>query len=398
MLLDTLIFDPSSCGFPRPRLPLLPIGFDGIAFAAPSAWAPTAHFRHFSRGRYALREAYRLAGIGPGSTLLAPAYHCRTMLDPALALGADVALYPLRSDLSPDLAALDALADSAPIPVRALLATHFFGLPRDFAALADWCAARRITLIEDASHAFFTEQHRPAGIGAYGAFVVSSPYKFLPSPDGGLLYAPEAGRLHDIVPRAPSWRDELAGIASFWQKAHSASRCDLAMLEAELTANAANPSPLASERHEFAGPSSDYRPEHAGRASLRLSRLLYRHPDIAAIASSRRKNYRRWTTATMNLPYCRPLYPELPDDCIPYMFPLLIEHPETHFYWLKRLGVPIWRWDSMAASTCPTATHYRLHLLHLPCHQSLNESKMDWIISALTKVGAGRTALLQACQ
>lgn len=391
MTLDTLIFDASPCGFPRPRAPLLPVGLDGIGFTSKPSWALVDHFRHFARGRYALREAFRLAGIGPGTTLLAPSYHCRTMLDPALALGGEVRLYPLQSDLTPDLAALDALADRTP-PAKALLATHFFGLPRDFATLAAWCAARGITLIEDASHAFFTEYQRPACIGGFGAFVVGSPYKFLPSPDGGLLYARDAGRLSGIAPKAPTWRDELRGLLHLWQKARRPTRCELATLDAELADIAAHPPTPAIERRETAGPSPDYRLEHEGLASLRCSRRFYRHADIPQIAACRRARYRQWAQATMNLPYFRPLYAELPENCIPYMFPLLIDHPDPHFYWLKRLGLPIYRWDSLAVSTCPTANHYRLHLLHLPCHQSLTDDEMDWMIAVVRKIGAGGMA------
>jgi dTDP-4-amino-4,6-dideoxygalactose transaminase len=57
-----------------------------------------------------------------------------------------------------------------------------------------------------------------------------------------------------------------------------------------------------------------------------------------------------------------------------------------HFYWLKQLAVPVWRWDEMAVSPCPVARDYRLHLLHLPCHQSLSDDEMDWMLAALGKV------------
>jgi dTDP-4-amino-4,6-dideoxygalactose transaminase len=67
------------------------------------------------------------------------------------------------------------------------------------------------------------------------------------------------------------------------------------------------------------------------------------------------------------------------------MFPLHIDQPTPHFYWLKHLGLPVWRWDEMAVSNCPVAQDYRLHLLHLPCHQSLTTDQMDWMISALQK-------------
>lgn len=391
MPLDTLIFDPSPCGFPRPRVPLLPVGLDGIGFGSGRPWAPAAHFRHFTRGRYALREAYRLAGIGPGSALLAPAYHCRTMLDPALALGGEIMLYPLSPDLAPDLAAIAALAHRSPVPVKALLATHFFGLPQDFAALAAWCAARGIALVEDCSHAFVTETHRPAGIGLHGEFVVSSPYKFLPLPDGGLLYARDAARLAGLNPAAPPWPDELRGLARQYAKT-AEQRRQRRVLDA-------SPAPLptpftpAIDRRETTGLSPDYHPAEEQRAALRLSRWLGRHADHAAVARQRRENYQRWSAATRDLPHCRPLFPDLPADAIPYMFPLRIDAPATQFHALKHRGLPIWRWDSIAASSCPTAHDYRLHLLHLPCHPSLSNAELDWMIATVQKVGAKLDAI-----
>jgi hypothetical protein len=57
MPLDTLIFDASACGFPKSRVSLLPVGLDGVSLASGRHWTPAGHFRHFARGRYALREA-----------------------------------------------------------------------------------------------------------------------------------------------------------------------------------------------------------------------------------------------------------------------------------------------------------------------------------------------------
>lgn len=400
MPLDTLIFDPSPCGFPRPRVPLLPTGLDGASFKPHVPWASAGHFRNFARGRYALREAYRLAGVGPECALLAPAYHCRTMLDPALALGGNVLLYPLRPDLTPDVAALETLAENSPTPIRALLATHFFGLPKPFEALAAWCAQHSITLVEDCSHAFVTEQYRPEGIGMHGQFVVSSPYKFLPSPDGGLLYARSATQLTDIRPTAPAFKDELRGIAHMRSKAaeHRRGRaaCDAARIDVELSTIMQKPTPSAREARESTGCSVDYRREEEGRGALRTSRWLCRHADIEHVANHRRENYQRWAAATMDLPYCRPLFPDLSTGCTPYMFPLLVDQPEPRFSWLKRMGVPIWRWDSIAASNCPTANDCRLRLLHLPCHQSLDDRELDWMIAVIQEVGArGAAPLLQ---
>lgn len=396
MLLDTLIFDATGCGFPKPRVPILPIGLDGVGIHAAATWASPDHFRYFTRGRYALREAYRLAGIGHNGALLAPAYHCRTMLDPALSLGGDVRLYTLHADLSPDMTALDALADVAATPVRALLVSHFFGIPQEIEPLSAWCRERSITLIEDASHAFFTETHRPPGIGRHGDYVTSSPYKFLPSPDGGLLYARDADRQSALVPRMPAWLDELRGVRAMWtriaERRRNRALLDPTQIDANLSAIVAAPSPCAVERRELADTSHDYQSEHAGISPLRASRAIYRRPDILRIARPRQENYRRWVAATIELPHCRPLYPDLPIDSIPYMFPLIIDQPEVRFARLKRLGMPIFRWDSIVASDCAIANRYRLSLLHLPCHQSLTEGEMSWMISAVQKVSLGGTA------
>lgn len=397
MPLDTLIFDASACDFPKPRVPLLPVGLDGISFSDDQRWASVDHFRHFSRGRYALREAYRLAGIGPGSTLLAPAYHCRTMLDPALALGGEVLLYPLHTDLSPDLSALDALADKAIAPIRVLLLTHFFGIPQDVEPLAAWCSQRGIALVEDASHAFFTETHRPPGIGLRGDFVTSSSYKFLPSADGGLLYARNATTLNNVCPRATGLPDELRGVVRSLSKFKQYRRpvsTDFSAVALDHALTTILRAPLDEGRFEQIriGFSTDYHREDEGLAALRSSRWIARHADAAEITRRRRTNYQRWTVATRGLAHCYPLRPELPDDCIPYMFPLVLERPSPHFAILKRLGVPSYRWDSIAASNCAKALDYRLRLLHLPCHQSLNDRELDWMMAAVQKVGASGTA------
>ena len=141
---------------------------------------------------------------------------------------------------------------------------------------------------------------------------------------------------------------------------------------------------------EFAQPgkrlSSMYDPLAENLAGLSASRLIVWLSNADRIAEARRNNYRQWLNAVRRLPYCRPLFDELPDDVVPYMFPLYIEHPTPHFFILKQLGLPIWRWDEMAVSNCAVAMDYRLHLLHLPCHQSLAQPEMRWMTQTLTRV------------
>lgn len=393
MALDYQVFDPLPCHFPRPRVPVLPRGFvPAGADDAPllrSASRLTGQGLHFSRGRYALGEAYRRAGLDRDGVLLAPAYHCVTMLDPALALGSKVRLYPLTANLGPDPVALDELVSRSDRPVKALLATHFFGFVRDFSWLKQWCDARDIVFVEDCSHTLFTARYQAKGAGRYGQFVASSPYKFFPSADGGWLYTPDATALAGAATHSAGWLAELRGMKQCLDAARQprVGAKDMAALDGQLAAFVGlTPEPGGDQRRQRPAQSVQYKTEAEATAALRGSRWLVGHSSVSATIGRRQANFRRWLQAVAGLQNCRPLYPELPEQVVPYMFPLYIDHPMPHFYWLKRLGVPVWRWDEMAISACPVALDYRLHLLHLPCHQSLTDDEMSWMTIALGKV------------
>ncbi len=184
----------------------------------------------------------------------------------------------------------------------------------------------------------------------------------------------------------------MRGLArAFSQARHHqriAKTCDRTRIDAELAVIAERAASPGGDSRRREGHSADYRPAEEGLASLRLSRLVGRHADIGEISRRRRENYQRWTNALAGLPHCRPLFPQMPEGGIPYMFPLHIDRPDPHFYWLKHLGVPILRWDNIAASTYSTANDYRLRLLHLPCHQSLSERELEWMITSVRKIMA----------
>ncbi|MFT3847213.1 MAG: DegT/DnrJ/EryC1/StrS family aminotransferase [Propionivibrio sp.] len=386
-------FDPTRCAFPRPGIPLRADRATYPTLAGlfrPLGRSPdAANFRHYTRGRYALNDAYRLAGLGPGNILLAPAYHCVTMLDPAMNIGADVLLYPLHADLSPDVAGLDRLLQISKKPVRALLATHFFGLARDYTDLKRWCDAHGIVLIEDCSHVLFTEHYQSAGTGIYGKFVTASPYKFFPGDDGGLLYAPDSRDIAGIRTKRRGMISELKGIKHLLDKTQSRDVVpfELCQLNDRLTSLVERPLIPAEELCiPYAQPSRQFVRRDTEYSSLFSSRRLALSSSVEHIVRARRLHFRRWLATVAELPHCHAIYSDLPPDFTPYMFPLHIKCPTPHFYWLKQLGFPIWRWDELAASDCPVAQDYRLHLLHLPCHQSLSSKQLDWMTATLKRV------------
>lgn len=405
-------FDPTGCDFPQPRVPVLPtlvrqsLGHAKVANFKPLGSGGNASF--FTRGRYALTEAYRLAGLDQNSTLLAPAYHCRTMLDPAIRLDAQIALYELNADLSPNLGALATCLAASQKPVKAMLLTHYFGFQQNLQPIVDFCAQHAITLIEDCSHALFVSTDSATNaspnhlvMGKTGRFGVASPYKFFASEDGGLLWAnePNAPLLAPQTPKPLTqqkpqpFKQELKGVLHTLQRARMKAMDCRAALATTATGIDPPPPPAAHDTLEQSTTTSPYyQPEQEHLQSLACSRWVVRHTNLQRLTHLRRQHYQQWTNAVAGLPHCRPLFPQLPTDCVPYMFPLLIEDPDTHFFALKQLGVPIWRWDDMAVSACQTATNYRLKLLHLPCHQELTPAQMTWMTSTVQNVMQRPTA------
>jgi len=384
-MLDFRRFDPSSCAFPRPQVPVLPQEpLRGLRLlrAKPAQHAPGRVYRQFSRGRYALHEACRAAGVGTRGALLVPAYHCRTMLDPALALGARVLLYPVHADLGPDLDALAALARTHG-PVAAVLATHYFGFAKPLQALAAWCRQHGAELIEDCSHGFVLDPadgHPGPAFGAMGTTArlgIASPYKFLPVPDGGLLWLPAGAGADAITPRAAAARQQIGAWASLLRRPARGVPAAATAAAAE----AAQPCGTTVEERS-AAPSPHYQTAAQGLAPLAASRWVARHSQLGAIVQARRARFAQWGAASRGFAAARPLF-GLDAATVPYMFPLLLDEPEPAFTRLKRQGVPIWRWDDMAVSPCPVATRYRERLLHLPCHQGLTDADMEWMTTTL---------------
>lgn len=388
MTLRAYRFDPGEATMPVPRVPALPglgspLLYQLLSRAADPSLG-TGAVRSYTRSRYALTDALRLCGVGPGSAVLVPAYHCLTMVDPCVRLGAQTLLYPLTPALAPEPDSLDALHAASPHPVRAMLLTHYFGLRKDAATWARWAQQRGIALIEDCSHCM--PALRSEGLGRDGRFSIWSPYKFYPITDGGELFAANGEELARLPrPRAPGVKATLRALLNRGQsRAAGRAEMDVSALGASLSGVLANPQGdgIQSEL-EYNAPSSHYRVSDEQLSALAESRWLARHSNTALIAQRRRQRYLQWLEFVRGLPGCAAVLPELHAGDVPYMFPLQVHQPQRVFMPLRRLGMTVWRWEGMAISPCPVSTEYRLGVFHLPCHQDVRDSEMEWMQAAM---------------
>lgn len=373
-------FDPTGCQFPRPHIPVLPAfpsGMPGLCRTATyrSAFLETP-CASYSLGRYALAAALRSLGVGQGTTVLIPAYHCRTMIDPVVRLGGNVLLFPLLSDLTPDWSQLDACLFACGKAV-ALVLPHYFGFPQPVRNVQAWCKRHQVAYVEDCSHAMFGV-YDGAPIGSFGDYAIASPYKFFASENGGVLRGVHFGTATSRP--APGLRAELKAVWRSWESLLQQQRRPLSVSAGD------DASPCGADTvNEEVGISRQYDPAAEEMQALRWSRLTLRLSGVDRIAVARRQNYRVWLDVVSTMPGCRPLFKELPTGVVPYMFPLWVDHPERVFYRLKRAGLPIFRWDELAVSDCPVSGLARLSLIHLPCHQGIGSAEMNWMVEVLRR-------------
>lgn len=115
-------------------------------------------------------------------TVLVPAYFCQETLNGAYTDRVRYLYYPICQDLNPDWKEVKALCAKEHIDV--MVFCHYFGMYRDVDRTKNFCMQKKIVLIEDYAHVLYPGKR----FGQKGDFVLYSPHKTLPLPDGGILW------------------------------------------------------------------------------------------------------------------------------------------------------------------------------------------------------------------
>lgn len=384
---------------PRRAIPPVPVlslaAFAGGRRAALPSLLDGADVRLVTSGRIAIGLALRALGVGAGDVVLVPAYHSPSMVPPAHWCGAEVVFYRVRPDTAPDLADVD--AKIAQGRVKAILATHFFGIPHDLAPLRALCDRHGVGLVEDCAHAFFGARDG-IPVGSTGDYAIGSTMKFFPIYEGGCLVS----RRHrlDVVLHGAGAGFELKAALNALEAAFAYGRLPVlrALLALPLRAKSALWGLLKSHGQKGGGtaaaapalaPSSsdssfEFDARWADKRSSRFSRAVLRLASPARIVARRRRNYLELQRALDGAPGCRPLFARLPEGACPWMFPLLVDRPQAVFDALQRAGVPMTRfgatlWQGVDASVCANSADLGRRLIAFPCHQALADGERAWL-------------------
>ena len=381
----------------RPLIPLAPIlsasSFRRASGARVHTVLDAGNYRLVTSGRVAIALALREIGVGAGDEVLVPAYHSASMVPPVLWRGAAPAFYRVHGDASVDLADLAAKIGPA---TRAVMVTHYFGFPQDMAPIRALCDARGIALIEDCAHCFIGEQGGRT-VGAWGDYAIASSMKFLPIYEGGALVSARHN-LNNVALRSAGAGFEAKVALNSLERGFAYGRLPAVRAALWLPLRVKGVlwgllkrqrgGPAAALAPDSSDSSFNFDPAWVDKRSSLFTRAMLKLAAPRRIRQLRRSHYARLAAAVQGLPGVRPLHPHLPDGACPWVFPLLVEHPEPMFARLKTLGVPLTRfgtpqWQGVDAATCANSAMLAHHVLALPCHQELREDEIAWLAQTL---------------
>jgi len=361
-----------------PRLPVLGWSAFFGERAVPTRGVLSARHRCYTTsGRAAIALALRVLKITPGDKVLVPTYHCPTMIAPVVQADARPMFFPITATGGVDL---EWLQRANLVGVRAMLVTHYFGIPQPMLGVRAFCDAHRIALSEDCVHAFFGLSDGVA-VGNWGDIAIASLTKFFPVPEGGLIVSatrPLDG--FDLAPRG--WRDEVKAVAD---------AIELGVVHGRFPGLNTILGGVFSVKNWLRNrDASTYRAlngssERAVAAvDLRLASL---RPAVAAcwianrvcqsrVVGHRRRNYLALARRLSRIDGARVLHADLPDSATPYVFPLYVNDPAASYQRLRSAGIPIFRWDEIWPGTPALDGDHGLDWSHrvfqLGCHQDLS--------------------------
>lgn len=270
--------------------------------------------RFFSLGRWALREALRLAGAGPGRPVLFPEFFCREVLASAAVLDAPVAFYPVAQDLS-------AAFDPASLPpAAAVVAVDFFGFPQDLAPFEAYSRRTGAVLVEDAAHGFLTRDALGRRLGTRAPLGVLSQRKVAPLPDGGALVLNDPALARSAAAQLPHAQEPAEALA--FQRRRAFLRSAAPWLGARGTHAALSAGRFvraALGRTASADPDAErvipVAPEPSPESAAPVASV-----DMAAEAERRRGLYALCAEVLRDAG-ARPVFPALPEGVVPYGYP-----------------------------------------------------------------------------
>lgn len=391
--------------YPKSRIPTQPLlslasFFQGKSRSDLPSVLDAGNAIFVTSGRVAIALALQQMKIGKGDKVLVPAYHCASMVEPVIWLGATPVFYKINPDTTADL---DDLKSKLGGTTKVLMATNYFGFPQNLTDIRRFCDVNGLLFLEDCAHSFMGEyQGKP--LGSYGDYAIASAMKFFPIYEGGCLVS-SRHKIDNVRLQSAGVRFELKAALNALEKGFAYGR--MSFLKVLLSIPmwlkravwAGGRGVEATKQIAFGPGASDggfsFEPRWMDKRSSLFSRGLIRTVSKSRIAEQRRKNYQTLHTSLAGLPGCSPLFSTLPEGVSPYVYPLFCDNLKTVFPLLKNAGVPVIRfaeflWEGVDADVCSVSVELSEKCMQFPCHQDLRPEELEWMIKEIRALILGQ--------
>lgn len=382
--------------YPRPRIPVHPIlpvklrwPFNNKSLCSV---LDIQSIKFVTSGRAAIALALEDMQLNKDDKVLIPAYHCTSMVEPVIWSRATPVFYRIDADGSVNIKDIQEKLDGN---VRAIIVTHYFGFPQDTLALRDLCDENGIFLIEDCAHALFGKSGGVT-IGATGDYAIASMPKFFPTYDGGCI-ASSKNSLQGIRLDSSGFAFQIKSLFNIIERALEYGRLPLfrfllrpLIYTKEIIWQKLKPGTLANKPLAPSSSEGSYQfeEEWIHKKISYPSKIIMKCTAKTCMAETRKGHFNNLLQAFSQTPGAAPLFDHLPEDVVPYVFPLLVNNPEPVFPVLKNKGVPIIRfgeylWEGVDQSICQNSAYLSKHLFQLPCHQDLTIDEIAWMVKEI---------------
>jgi hypothetical protein len=318
---------------------------------------PDGATAYYSLARWALVDALRACGVGPGDRVVVPGLICREVLASINLLGASAVFYAVSRQLCAHFSAHEIG------PAKAVLAVNYFGFPQDLQVFRRYCDQTGAALIEDNAHGFLSRDESGQWLGSRGDAGLFSFRKTIAVPNGSALIVNgrELRQTTDLRPHAPGAHYRLKQMFRRVAAVIGPARTHTAIaavrqLRRALTGAAVPPvSPDAETRIPLAP-----NPSSAISGAVAVA-----EPELEA---ERRRSLYELAARIIDRSGAVPLFPCLPRNVVPYGFPLFAPQGQARGIAadVGRYGFQLSQWPDLPAAVIPSAPEHYRQLMVLP--------------------------------
>jgi len=344
-------------------------------------------------GRASIALALIHAGITENDDILAPAFHCESMIAPIRHLNAKPVFYPICDKAEIDLEKCKSLLTGK---TRAMIVTHYFGFPQKIDEVEVFCKQNNLVLIEDCAHCIFGS-YQGKTLGSFGDYAIASTMKFFPVYDGGIL-ASNKHNLSDLQLSSCSLSFDIKSALTIIERSIRMERFSWAGRIIRQLADLKDKVWSHIKKNLLKGKKPSTPPSAEGGFTFdanwlhikasKSSQAVVKNTNIKRVVELRRENYQRYLNELSSLSGVHFLHSLLPEMVVPLIVPITFEKTDLIFNILKSNGVPIWRFGEfldteVTIDVCPQSIANSSNLLQFPCHQELKNEELDWIIKQI---------------